>query len=108
MVEAIIESGSKQYRVKQGDIIDVDLLGKAPQDAISFEHVLLVNDGTNVVVGAPYVKGFVVQGTIQGEVKGEKTVSFFYRRRTASSKRKVGHRQKYSRVKITSISQQKA
>ena len=108
MVEAIIESGSKQYKVRAGDVIDIDLLDKAPQDALSFEHILLVNDGSKVLLGAPYVKGYLVEGTVQGEVKGEKTISFFYRRRTASSKRKVGHRPKFSRVKITSISQQKA
>ena len=99
---AIIETGSKQYRVSEGDIINVELLGLAPAETIEFEKVLFVYDGKAPHVGAPVVSGFTVKGEIMSEIKGPKVVAFKYRRRKDSS-RKVGHRQKYSRVKIVQI-----
>ncbi len=100
---AIIRSGGKQYRVKKGDIIDVDLLGlSAEEKAVEFRDVLFLNDGKENVVGAPCVENCLVMGELLGEAKGPKVISFKFKRRK-DSRRKIGHRQRYSRVKITEI-----
>ncbi len=98
---AIIETGGKQVRVEEGDTIDVELL-HAEGDAIQFDQVLFINDGTSIQIGTPYLTGCAVQGTLLGEAKGQKVINFKYKRRK-NSHRKVGHRQRYSRVKITKI-----
>ncbi len=97
---AIIETGSKQYRVEKGDIIDVELL--EGENKISFTNVLLCSDGTTPKVGSPYLPGCEVVGELLGEAKGPKVIAFKYKKRK-NYRRKVGHRQKYSRVKITEI-----
>ncbi len=103
---AIIQTGGKQFRVAKGDVIDVELLSDTEQSKISFTDVKLFHDGNKVVVGAPKVEGCVVQGEILDEVKGPKVFAFQYKRRKSSS-RKVGHRQRFNRVKITAIQQGK-
>lgn len=97
---AIIESGSKQYRVAVGDELNVELLD-AEKD-FTFEKVLLVDDGKEPVVGLPYVPNCTVHAELVGEVKGPKVIAYKYRKRK-KSRRLVGHRQKYTRVKITKI-----
>jgi len=99
---AIIETGGKQYPVKKGDVIDVELLDTTQKDSIEFTSVLFVNDGKAAKVGAPYVSKSVVKGEILTDAKGPKVISFKYKRRKGV-RRKVGHRQKYHRVKITEI-----
>lgn len=99
---AIIQTGGKQVRVSEGDIIDVELLKNVDGDKVKFEEVLLVGEEANTKVGQPFVEGCVVEGELMGEVKGPKVIAFKYKRRK-SYHRKVGHRQRYSRVKITSI-----
>ena len=99
---AIIKSGSKQYRVQEGDIIDVELLENEKQAAVHFEEVLLLNDGTNIKVGTPHISKLVIEGELVDEVKGPKVVCFKYKKRK-NFKKKIGHRQKYSRVKITKV-----
>ncbi len=100
---AIIETGGKQYKVQEGDVIDVELLDSDAQGGVEFKHVLLVNTDAGVKVGVPHVNGCVVRGTCLGESKGPKVVSFKYKRRKGI-RRKVGHRQHYARVKIVGIS----
>lgn len=97
---AIIQTGGKQYRVSKDDVIDVELLGE--ETKVSFKEVMLVHDGKKVEVGAPHVKGCVVNAEVLDEVKGPKVIAFKYKKRKSSST-KIGHRQKYSRVKITEI-----
>ena len=97
---AIIKTGGKQYRVEQGDIIDVELLGE--EKTVNFNEVLFASDGKTAQVGTPHVAGFVVKGEVLGEVKGDKVFAFKYKRRK-NYRRKVGHRQRYNRVKITEI-----
>ena len=98
---AIIESGGKQYRVEEGDEIDVELLHIG--GAVEFHEVLLLNDGQSIVIGAPYIEQCKVRGELlEGVIKGPKVTSYKYKKRHNYS-RKVGHRQKYSRVKITKI-----
>ncbi len=100
---AIIETGGKQYRVAKGDVIDVELVEpKKDSNAVEFKNVLLFHSGSEAKVGLPFVKGCLVQGELIGEVKGPKVIAYRYKRRTNYS-RKKGHRQNYSRVKITEI-----
>lgn len=98
---AIIKSGGKQYRVKKGDVIDVELLEGEPGAEIHFGEVLMVNDGSNVDIGGPSLTDFHVTGELVGEAKGEKITSVKYI--PGNHYRKFGHRQRYSRVKITAI-----
>jgi large subunit ribosomal protein L21 len=99
---AIIETGGKQYRVEKDEVLDVELLDSEAGKAVEFTKVLFINDGKHIKVGAPYVAKSSVKGELIAEVKGEKVISFKYKRRKGV-RRKVGHRQKYHRVKITEI-----
>lgn len=103
MKDAIFRFKGKQYKVKTGDVIDVDLFESAESKAIEFEEVLFVSDGEKKHVGAPCVSGFVVKAELLQEmIKGEKIISYKFKRRK-NYHRKIGHRQKYTRVKITEI-----
>lgn len=97
---AIIETGGKQYRVKEGDELEVELLGT--EKTFTFDKVLLMHDGKVTKIGNPYVEKGAVHAEIVGEVKGPKVIAFKYKR-CKNYRRLVGHRQKYSRVKITKI-----
>ena len=97
---AIIETGGKQYQVREGDVIDVELLGE--EKSVKFDRILLLNDGANVHVGLPHLLQWVVHAEVLGDVKGPKVLSFKYKR-CKNYRRTVGHRQNYSRVKITKI-----
>lgn len=99
---AIIETGGKQYRVAEGDVIDVELLKSQKEGAVEFKNVLLLSSGDIVKVGAPNVANATVKGELVSEVKGPKVVAFKFKQRKGI-RRKVGHRQKYNRVKITKI-----
>lgn len=101
-MQAVIETGGKQYQVAEGDYIDVELLGKEPGEAVEFDQVLMVRTEAATRVGAPTVSGAKVQGEIVEIVKGDKVVIMKYRRRK-DSRVKKGHRQKYARVKITKV-----
>ncbi|MDD5644881.1 MAG: 50S ribosomal protein L21 [bacterium] len=100
---AVIETGSKQYKVEKGDIIDIELVEKKPGEKFDFEKILLVADKNDVRIGTPLVQDAKVTGEVLSLKKGRKLVAFFYRRRK-DSKRKVGHRQKYLSVRISDIS----
>ena len=100
---AIVRDGGKQYRLAQGDILELDRLGPKPGDKIELKEVLLVGEGDTVKVGKPLVAGASVTLEAMGEVKGEKLFPFFYRPKKNSSRRKKGHRQHYTRAKVTSI-----
>ncbi len=100
---AIIETGSKQYRVEEGDELNVELLNDAEQ-SITFDKVLLVDDGNSPHVGLPYVPHCTVHAELVGEIKGPKVVAYKYKQRKISTRRLVGHRQRYTRIKITKIS----
>lgn len=100
---AIIQSGSKQYRVSEGDQIDVELLKEAEIDSeVTFDNVLLVAKEEKHLIGSPTVSGAFVKGVYLGDVKGEKITSMKYKRRK-QERLKFGHRQKYARVKITEV-----
>jgi large subunit ribosomal protein L21 len=100
---AIIESGGKQYRVEQGQEVDVELLDLADDaKTVTFDRVLLIGQGADTKVGKPAVDGAKVNASIVGEVKGPKLDTLVHRRRK-HSKRTMGHRQHYLRVKIDEI-----
>jgi large subunit ribosomal protein L21 len=99
---AIIESGGKQYRVEKGDVIDVELLESNTGPKVEFKHVLFLSTGSATKIGTPHILKSIVHGELLEEVKGPKVIAFKYKRRKPI-RRKVGHRQRYSRVKITDI-----
>ncbi|ADZ18355.1 MULTISPECIES: 50S ribosomal protein L21 [Chlamydia] len=100
---AIIQTGSKQYQVSEGDIIDVELLdGVSEGQEVVFDQVLFTFDGSKVSLGTPTVKNAVVKGELLSRVRGEKVIAYKYKRRK-NYHRKIGHRQNYLRVKISNL-----
>lgn len=97
---AIIETGGKQYRVQEGDVLDVELLGS--DDKYTFDKVVFVQNGSTPMIGLPYVPKCSVQAEIVGLAKGPKVIAFKYKK-CKNYRKTIGHRQKYSRVKITKI-----
>ena len=99
---AIIETGGKQYKVSEGEIIYVELLGANEGDKYTFESVLAVSGDNGIKVGAPYVKGATVTADVLGDVKGKKIHVLRYKAKK-NEKRKLGHRQPYTKVQISAI-----
>lgn len=100
---AVIETGGKQYAVSVGDVIDVELLGDfAEGDKVTFDKVLLSDDGTATTIGTPYISGAKVTATYLGLKKGTKLSIVRYKAKS-NRDRKIGHRQKYARVEITAL-----
>lgn len=101
---AVIATGGKQYRVQPGETIKIEKLdGAADKAEVTFEEVLLVADGADVKVGTPTVPGVKVTGEVLvASGKGEKLLIYKYRRRKGY-RRKTGHRQPFTAVKITGI-----
>jgi large subunit ribosomal protein L21 len=102
MMLAVIKTGGKQYKVEEGNIIDVELVGAEGAKSFTFDEVLLVSDNGSVKVGTPTVAGAKVEAEIVGEVRGEK-VLVFKRKPRKDYRKRIGHRQSYTRVKITKI-----
>ena len=101
---AVIETGGKQYRVEPGDVIDVELTpvsGKKVQK-VKFDRVLLIGDDKDVKIGAPVVAGAEVTGVLVDEVRGPK-VRVFKMKRRKGYRRKVGHRQELTSIRIKEI-----
>lgn len=98
---AIIETGGKQYRVENGDVIYIEKLNVAAEDAVTFDKVIAVSDDNGLTVGAPYVDT-KVQGVVVKNGKSKKINIFTYKPKKSSS-RKMGHRQPYTKVQITAI-----
>ena len=99
---AIIETGGKQYRVENGDQIAVEKLGVEDGPKVVFDKVLVVGDGADIKVGAPYVDGATVEGNAIETGKGKKVIIFKYKAKK-DYRKKQGHRQPYTLVEITSI-----
>lgn len=99
---AVIKTGGKQYIVKEGDVLTIEKLAHEG-DAVTFDQVLLVADEESATVGQPLVKGATVKATVIEEGKGEKKMVFRYKAKTRSKKKK-GHRQPFTKVKIGAIS----
>jgi large subunit ribosomal protein L21 len=99
---AVIATGGKQYRVAEGDVVRIEKLAAEAGAAVEFDKVLLVGKGADVKVGAPFVAGSKVSGTVQKHGKGDKKVIVKFRRRKHYL-RQGTHRQFYTDVKITGI-----
>lgn len=100
---SVIETGGKQYIVGVGDVIDVELLGDHQEgDTIEFDKVLMNDDGSSATIGNPYIEGAKVKATYMGMKKGKKLNIIRFEAKS-NRDRFVGHRQKYSQVKIDTI-----
>ena len=99
---AIIETGGKQYKVSEGDIITVEKLGVEAGSEYTFENVLAVNNGEKLTVGTPVVAGASVVASVIGDGKAKKVIVYKYKRKTGYHK-KNGHRQAFTKVKIDKI-----
>ena len=99
---AIIETGGKQYRVQEGDVIRVEKLEIADGETVKFDKVLLVADEGKVNVGKPYVDGAVVEALVENQGKAKKIIIFKYKAKK-DYRKKQGHRQPYTQVKIEKI-----
>ncbi len=100
---AIIQTGGKQYKVKAGEILKIEKIEKSkPQSKIEFKEVLAYGDDKTIELGSPVVTGAKVEADIIKNSK-ERTILIFKKRRRKNSRRKNGHRQKYSLIKIEKI-----
>ena len=98
---AIIATGGKQYRVSEGDVIYIEKLDAEVDSTVSFDVLLVGNEG-DVKVGTPVVEGVKVEGKVVAQVRGEKIIVFKYKAKK-NYRRKQGHRQPYTKVEITKI-----
>lgn len=99
---AVIETGGKQYRVQEGDVITVEKLNVEAGEKVSFEKVLLLGEGNDIKVGTPYLDVTVV-GSVVENGKGQKVIIYKYKSKK-DYRKKQGHRQPYTMVKIDSLS----
>jgi large subunit ribosomal protein L21 len=100
---AVLMTGGKQYRVEAGSTLVVEKVGGEPGSSITFDRILLVGDGEAVTVGSPIVPGASVSATVLGEALGPKIVVFKFKQKV-KYRRRTGHRQHLTRLRIDSIS----
>jgi len=101
MSYAIFKTGGKQYRVSQGDVIDVEKLDHSEGDRVVFSDVLMLAEGASIKVGQE-LENVTVEAEVDRQYKGEKVLAYKYRRRKGYH-RTVGHRRRLTRLKITGI-----
>jgi len=99
---AIVNTGGKQYKIHQGDVLRVEKIPGEIGNSISFAKVLMFADGKDVSIGRPLLDNVTVKGHIVEQGKAKKIIVFKYKRRKRY-RRKQGHRQQYTAVKIDSI-----
>ncbi|MFV0313940.1 MAG: 50S ribosomal protein L21 [Anaerotignum sp.] len=99
---AIIETGGKQYKVAEGDVITVEKLSVEAGQDFTFDKVLVLAKGDDVKVGAPYVEGAAVTASVIGDGKAKKVVVYKYKPKKGFHKKK-GHRQPFTKLQIKSI-----
>lgn len=99
---AVIETGGKQYQVKEGDVLFIEKLTAQSDEKVSFDKVLAVGNDDAITVGAPYVDGASVAATVLKNGKAKKITVFTYKPKKGE-KTKQGHRQPYSQVRIDAI-----
>jgi large subunit ribosomal protein L21 len=100
---AVFQTGGKQYRAVQGDVLKIEKLDLEAGASVAFDHVMLVGEGDNVKVGAPTVAGASVSGKVLSQGRADKVHILKFRRRKHYRKQQ-GHRQYYTEVEITAIS----
>ena len=99
---AIVDSGGKQYKVQEGEILKVEKLAGEVGENVSFDKILMFSDDENVNIGTPLLENVAVTGHIVEQGKAKKIIVFKYKRRKRY-RRKQGHRQQFTAVKIDSI-----
>ena len=99
---AVIEAGGKQHKVELGQVLKVDLMQEDSGADYAFENVMLFVDGDDVQIGQPYLENAKVVAEVLDDVKADKVTILRFRRRKHSM-RKIGHRQKYTQIKIKEI-----
>lgn len=99
---AIIEDGGKQYRVSEGDFVDVDLFQSEIGEQIDLDHVLLISDEKEILVGNPHVSHAKIEATVVKHIKAPKVVVFKYKPKERY-RVKSGHRQRYTRLRVDKI-----
>ncbi|MGN1016289.1 MAG: 50S ribosomal protein L21 [Faecousia sp.] len=101
-MKAVIVTGGKQYTVSEGDVLYVEKLGAEVDATVKFDQVLAVLDGENTKIGAPVVEGAAVEAKVVKNGKGKKITVLKYKAKK-NEKKKIGHRQPYTKVEITKI-----
>jgi len=99
---AIVDSGGKQYKVQEGEVLRVEKLAGKVGDSVSFDRILMFSDGDDVNIGTPLLEDVAVSGHIVEQGKAKKIIVFKYKRRKRY-RRKRGHRQQFTAVKVDSI-----
>ena len=99
---AVIETDGKQYRVEQGDVLFIEKLDVNTDDVVTFDKVIILENEGKTKIGAPYVKGATVTAKVLKNGKAKKITVFTYKPKK-DSKRKLGHRQPYTKVQIDAI-----
>lgn len=99
---AVIKTGGKQYRVREGQTLKVETLNAEAGSTVDFDEVMLVGEGSDVKIGTPVVEGAKVSAEVLAHGRGKKVTIIKFRRRK-DSRTKQGHRQNYTEVKITGI-----
>jgi len=100
---AVIETGGKQYRVSEGETLRIEKLEASAGDSLAFDPLLFADDAGKILVGTPRVPGVTVKAEVVEQGLGPKIIIFKYRRRK-NYRRKAGHRQPFTAIKITAIS----
>lgn len=99
---AIIETGGKQYKVQEGDVLFIEKLNVTEGDTVEFDQVLAVSNGTELTIGAPVVEGAKVSATVEKNGKARKVIIYKYKAKK-DYRKKQGHRQPFTKVKIEKI-----
>ncbi len=100
---AVFESGGKQHRVREGDVVRLEKLEQPVGESIAFDRVMMIGEGDDVVIGAPFVQGGKVTAEVVDQGKADKVTVIKFKRRK-NYHRKHGHRQLYTEVRVTGIS----
>jgi large subunit ribosomal protein L21 len=101
---AVIKTGGKQYRVREGQTLRIESLNAEAGDTVEFDEVLMIGEGSDIKIGSPFVEGAKIAATVESNGRGKKVTIIKFRRRKNRSKTKQGHRQNYTEVKIGKIS----
>ena len=100
---AVIKTGGKQYKVREGQTLKIESLALNAGDSLEFDEVMMVGEGADIKIGTPVVEGAKVAATVLSNGRGKKVTIIKFRRRKNRSKTKQGHRQNYTEVEIGKI-----
>ena len=101
-MHAVIKTGGKQYRVKEGDVLRIEKLGLDQGAKVKLDEVLMLSNGEDITIGTPFVKGALVTAEVMSNGRAKKVKIIKFRRRKHSMTQ-MGHRQSYTEIKIKSI-----